>query len=159
MNRIFPQPAASEYAGWRVAIALLALFTAMKFAQGATSTFFTRFVLSTADAIPLDKFDAHGAETVVLLFALLGLYVMLFCLPTVVVLLRFRALIPLMYVLWLIEEGAKLAVLTWHPISRSAAVSSGTMVNRVLLGLLLIGFVFSLLPRSTTPRQNDDAPH
>jgi hypothetical protein len=44
----------------------------VKAIQGANSILMTRRVMTTADGIPLDRFNAAGAEAAVGMFALLG---------------------------------------------------------------------------------------
>lgn len=77
------------------------------------------------------RFGADGVQAVVSLFALVGLYMMLLALPTVIALVRHRALIPLMYLVWIIAEVGKIALLIANPITRSTALPSGAVINRV----------------------------
>jgi hypothetical protein len=147
-TRLWPKQADNAYGDPALAVWLLALFAVVKFIQGATSTFYTRFAMTGADAIPLDRFDATGASTATALFALLGLYIMLFALPTLAVVIRYRALVPLTYLFWIVEEVSKIAVLAINPIARSTATPSGAIVNRILLAVLVVGFVLSLVSRS-----------
>ena len=149
-KRIFPTQADNAYQGRKLAVWILALFVLVKFVQGATSAFFTRFALTGADAIPVDSYGPAATEAVVSLFALLGLSMMMFALPSFVALIRYRALVPLMYLLWIIEEAGKIAILSMNPIVRSASLPTGAIVNRVLLAILVIGFVLSLIRSKPT---------
>ena len=154
-TRILPKQADNVYGGRKLAVWLLAVFVLVKFLQGATSTFYTHLALTGADAIPLDNYNAAGAQAVISLFALLGLYIMVFALPTIGALVRYRALVPLMYLLWLIEEVSKIVILSMNPIARSTSLPSGVIVNRVLLAVLVLGFLLSLMrpPRKSERRQ------
>jgi hypothetical protein len=64
-------------------------------------------VVRSADGIPLDTFTSGGAETVVSVTALLGLSHFLLASLCVLALIRYRAMIPLMYVLLLAEYLGK----------------------------------------------------
>jgi hypothetical protein len=51
-------------------------------------------VLSTADGIPLDPYTPAAARTIVSLFAVLGLSNFMICLLGILVLARYRSMIP-----------------------------------------------------------------
>lgn len=64
-------------------------------------------------------------------------------LSCLVVLLRYRSLVPLAFLALLLElAGRKLLQLYW-PIERIGA-PPGTYINAVLLGIMALGFVLSL---------------
>lgn len=73
----------------------------------ALGTIFTgRAAAQSADGIPLGAFGAAGAEAVVALFALWGLSQVVLSAFAVLALTRYRAMIPLMYLLLLLEDLA-----------------------------------------------------
>ena len=149
MSRLLPTQVNNSFVGQRLALWLVAIFTLTKLFQATVSVLITKQVLATADAIPIDQYGAAGAQAVTSLFTVLGYQLIVLCLLTLVVLIRYRALIPLMYLVWLVEEAGKMAIFTFiYPIARSVPLPTGFVVNRILLGVLVIGFVLSLVKRS-----------
>jgi hypothetical protein len=132
----------------------------MKAALGMYAIFDGYYVLKSVDDVPLDTFTSGGAETVVSLFGLWGLSQLLFGVLLVLVLIRYRAMIPLMYVLLLVEYLSKKATLLMNPIvttKASSAVSAAfflvaTPAGLVLVCLVIAGLVFSLLGKGYLPR-------
>lgn len=148
LNRIFPsQFDNASYRGHRFGIWLLIPVLIVELGIGANSIINTRFVATSADAIPLDSYDAAGAEAVVSLFALLGLSRLLFGLIGLMALIRYRSMIPVIYLLLLgLQFGTK-ALVYVHPIP-SAGAASGGPGSVVVLGLtiaMLAGFALSLV--------------
>jgi hypothetical protein len=153
VKRIFPRQFDNRFRGNRLAIWLFVPVVLIELVIGANSVFNTRAVATGPDGIPLDSFGAGGAQAVLALFALLGLCHMLFALQGVIVLVRYRAMIPFMYLLLLILQLGSKALLLVRPIARSGASSTqvGSAVILALLAMLLTGFVLSLLNQNDAP--------
>jgi len=107
LNRVFPQQFDNNYRGHKLALWLFALLVLMKLGISLSSIFDTYNVVRSADGIPLDTFTSGGTETVVSITALLGLHLFLLATLGVLTLIRYRAMIPFMYVLFLVEFFAK----------------------------------------------------
>ena len=147
LNRLFPRQIDNTYRGHTLAIWLLALVALGKAIQGTESILNTRSVFENADGLSLDRFDPMGGALVLSLFALLGLYLLIVPALSALALIRYRAMIPLMYLMLLLLYGASRLVQLLHPVPRTDAHPVGYYVNLVLLGLMLVGFVLSLLNR------------
>ena len=104
LARIFPNQFDNTYRGHWLGLWLLAPVLLARLAIGLNSTLNTRTVAESADGIPLDTFGAAAANTVVSLFALSGFSFILLSLLGILVILRYRAMIPLMYLLLLIQQ-------------------------------------------------------
>ena len=153
-SRIFPRQIDNTYRGHWLGIGLLAVVVLMKGTQGVASVFDTRDVLTTADGIPLDSYGAAAGETVIALTALLGFCLLVIALLGVVVLIRYRAMIPFMFLVQLIVQIGGRVLLAVNPIDRSAETSMGFAghpigfwVNLGILAMTLIGFILSLQDR------------
>jgi hypothetical protein len=146
LSRIFPAQIDNNYRGHRLAIWLLVPIILLRALIGFNSIFFARTVATSADGVPLDSFSAAGAETVLALFALLGLFSLLLALLGLVVLVRYRTMIPFLYLFLLIQEVGNKAVLLAYPVTRSASsgVPAGSIVVFTILAMTLIGLVLSL---------------
>lgn len=146
LSRIFPTQVDNNYRGSRLAIWFLVPIILLRGLIGFNSIFFARSVATSADGVPLDSFTLAAAGTVLALFALLGLFSLLLALLGVVVLVRYRAMIPFLYLFLLIQEVGNKAVLLAYPVTRSASsgMPAGSIVVFTILAMTLLGFVLSL---------------
>lgn len=147
LSRLFPRQIDNAYRGHKLAIWLLALVVFLKAIQGVQSIFNTRSVMENADGLSLANFDATGTALLLSLFALLGLYLLIVPLLSALAMIRYRAAIPLMYLILLLLYGVSRLVQLLHPVPRADAHPVGYYVNLAILGLTLLGFVLSLLNR------------
>ena len=138
LNQIFPHQFDNNYRGHKIALWLFALLVLMKLGMSLSAIFDGDNMARSADGIPIDTFTSGGAEAVVSITALLGLSHLLLASLGVLALIRYRAMIPLMYVLLLVEYFAKKWILLVHPIVRTGT-SPSTYVNLVLIALLIVG--------------------
>ena len=111
------------------------------------SIFNGREAAGSADGIPLDTFTPAGAQAVVTLFALLGISNLMLCLIGVLALVRYRALVSLIFALFLLEHLCRKLALLILPIERTGA-APGSYLNLVILGILILGLGLSLWRRS-----------
>ena len=145
-NRLLPQAIDNTYRGYKLALWLFALTVLVKVGISLASIFNGYHAASSADGIPLDTFTPTGVQAVVTLFALLGNAQLMIGLLCVLVLFRYRAMIPLMFVLLLLEYLTRRLILQFMPIATTAA-PPGLFVNLALLALMIVGLVLSLLNR------------
>jgi hypothetical protein len=141
--QLLPRPLDNTYHGHTLAIWLLACTVLVKTAMSLNVIFNGRFVASSADGIPLDTFPAAAAQTVIAIFAIWGLAQLVICSMSVLVLVRYRGLIPLMFVLFLLEGLARRLVLHYLPIARTGR-PPGFGVNLALLAMTVVGLALSL---------------
>ena len=102
-----------------------------------------RNAAQSADGIPLDTFGTAGAEAVVTLFAVWGLAQLVWTVFGVLALTRYRAMIPLMFVLLLVEHLARRLIFFVEPIAR-VGTPPGLFINLGLVALMIVGLVLSL---------------
>ncbi len=109
---------------------------------------------TTADAIPLDSYSFAAAGAVISLYAQIGLYRLLLALLTVLALIRYRSMIPLLYLLLLAELLGSRLLDRLYPIAKSgvASAGAGSALILIMLGLAFAGLVFSLLPIDSMPK-------
>lgn len=134
------------YHGLRVAIWFFASLVLMRTVMSLNSIFNGRSVLTSADGIPLDTYTPAAARTVLSLFALLALANLMIALFGVVVLVRYRSLIPLFFVIFLLHHVGRRLILEWMPIER-VGTPPGFGINLALLALTVVGLVLSLVSR------------
>jgi len=149
IDRLFPKQFDNVFRGLRPGLWLFAPVVLVELAMGVNSIINTSFVATSADGIPLDRFGA-----VVALFALAGLFRLLFALLGVLALVRYGAMVPLMYLLLLILHLGSKALLVAHPIIRSgvASAQAGSALIVAILAMLVAGLVLSLVRRPDAPK-------
>lgn len=150
-ERLFPRQADNRFAGHRAALWLLFLFVALKLVMGLNSIFNTAAVAGGADGLDLASFAPAAAAEVLTLFALTSLGQLALALVALAILVRYRALIPFIYLVLLAEHLARRAIVLSHDLDRTGAATVGSWVNYGLLALLALGFLLSLLPVRGTP--------
>ncbi len=143
---LFPRRADSEYRGRKAALWIFGLVVFVKLAMGVNTTLNGRSVASSADGIPLDTYTPAAAQAFVTVFALLGVAHVVLGLLGVLVLVRYRALVPLMFAFLLLEHLGKRVVHQMIPIERTGTPPGGA-INLVLLSLMVVGLALSLWSR------------
>jgi hypothetical protein len=76
--------------------------------------------VTSADGLPLESYTAAGAQVVVSMYAMMGLYLVLLALQSVLVMTRYRSMIPYVYLLLLVEQLGGAFVNHIYPWSRPA---------------------------------------
>jgi hypothetical protein len=142
-SRLIPRHADNGYRGYRLGLWLFGLLVLAKAAIGLGSIFNGYQAATSADGIPLDSFTPAGARTALSLFALLGFSQVLLCLVCLLVLVRYRALVSLMFVILLLYQLGRYLILHFLPIPRTAA-PPGSAINLALLGVMIVGLALSL---------------
>jgi hypothetical protein len=143
LSWLVPRRADNAYRGHRLGLWCFGLLVLAKTGIGLGSIFNGYGAATSADGIPLDSFTPAGARTVLSLFALLGLSQVLICLVCLLVLARYRALVPVMFVVLLLYQLGRYLILHFLPIPRTAA-PPGFAINLALLGMMIVGLALSL---------------
>jgi hypothetical protein len=151
LNPLFPQSADNAYRGSKIALVFFALVVLLKLVIGLNSIFNGHDVASSADGIPVDTFTPAGAQAVVSLFASLGLRDVVICLLCVLALIRYRTLVPFLFVLLLLEQLSRKAINHFLPVARTGA-QPGSVVTLVLLAMMVVGLALSLWRRDDPGR-------
>ena len=147
---LLPRRLDNAYRGHKLALWLFCLLLLMKSAISLNSIFNGRLVAQSADGIPLNTFTPAAAQAVVSLFGLLGVSQLMFCLLGILVLARYRAMVPLLFALFLLEHVGRRVILQLMPIVR-VGKPPGTIVNLVLLAVMIVGLALSLWSREGLP--------
>ena len=158
LNRIFPPHFDNNYRGYKLGLWLFLPLVFMKVGISLSSLFGGYNMIRSADGIPLDTFTSGGAEALVSVTALLGLSHLLLASLCVLALICYRAMIPLMYVLLLVEYFGKKWIFLVHPIVRTGT-SPSTYVNLVLITLLIVGLALSLWSKGNAHLQKPSNSH
>ena len=151
LDRLLPKQADNRFDGHRAALWLLGLFIALKIVMGVNSIFNTEAVAVGADGIPLDSYGPAAARQVLTLFALTSLGQLMLALIGLTVLVRYRSLVPLIFVVFLGEQLARRLIVQGYAVVRTESGSAGLYINLGLMALLALGLLLSLIPPRRKP--------
>ena len=146
LNRILPERMDNRYRGHRLAVWLFVPITAQRLAMSLTHLFKADGGAQSISTMPLDTYSPSAVQNVVGLFARMGLDQLVLGLLFVIVLLRYRAMIPLMYVLVVAHYLASKGVSYMKPLYL-AGTSSASAPALVIALLAFSGLALSLLGR------------
>ena len=161
LRRLLPRQIDNTYQGYAVARWLLVPIVVVKLLMGVNVAGLNpwvdnRDVLQSVDRVPLDTFGADASSTVVFLFESWGLALLLLSVFGGIALIRYRAMIPLTYLMLAIEQIGRMGLARSNAIARldpSGGTSPGATVNAGLAAALVIGLVLSL----AAPRKESGA--
>jgi hypothetical protein len=143
LERVFPSAADFTYRGSRIALWLLGLVLALKLAIALGAIFNGYYAATVADGIPIDSYTPQGAQAFLSLFASLGLSQFILGVFGVVLLLKYRPLVPLFLLLLLVEYAARKGVAAYIPIVRSGQAPGGA-INWAIFGVMVLAFILSI---------------
>jgi hypothetical protein len=146
LDHLLPRQVDNRFRGFRAALWLLGLLIALKLIMSVRSIFDTVAVAQGADGIPLDSFGPAAAREVMLLFALMALGHLVLTLIALIVLIRWRALVPFIYLVLLGEHLARRLIAQSYRATGTQSTDVALYVNYGLLTLLTLGLVLSLVP-------------
>lgn len=146
MAQLFPRRLTNVYRGAPVAKWVFVALTVMTIGRSLAHIVLPDGGAQSIATIPLDAFTANGAAAVIHIFALWGLSQLLLGAVSVVVLWRYQALIPFMWLLALIEYSGRL-LLTFAKPMQLLGTAPGAVGNYVITPLALIMLILSLTNR------------
>lgn len=146
LERLFPVRVENRLDGHPAALWLLGLYVALKLLMSFSSIILADKVAADADGIPLSSFSPDAAREVLTLFALLGLGQLALAIVALTVVVRYRALVPFIFLVLLAEAAVRRLIVLGFAPERTAAGSGGFYINIGLLALLALGLLLSLVP-------------
>lgn len=142
-SRLFPKRISNDYSGSRIAFWFFVLMTVVTIARSVVHIVAPDGGAQSIATIPLDAFSSNGAATVVHLFGLWGISQLVVGVVYALALVRYRSLIPLLYLLAVAEYLARLA-LAWAKPIETVGTAPGAIGNYLLPPVLLVMLVLSL---------------
>lgn len=146
LDILFPQPIDNRFRGYKVALWLFGLVVGVRIIQSVAIIFNGHTTVRDADGIPLDSYPPDAARAVLALFAQGSLWRLIFCLLCVLVLVRYRSAIPLMFSLLALTYLAGQLILQFIPLPRTGT-PPGPIINLVVFALTIVGLALSLRGR------------
>ena len=146
MSRLLPARIDNRYRGHVLALWLFVPVALQRVALGLTHLLKADGGAQSISTIPLDSYPPAAAQNVIGLFARMGLEQLLFGALCLLVLLRYRALIPFMYLLIVAHYLASRVVGQIKPLVL-AGTSGARTPTLVIAMLCVLGLVLSLSGR------------
>lgn len=143
LARMFPSVADNRYRGLAPALWLFVLLAVMKVGLGLAHILRADGGAQSVSTIPLDTYPAGAAQNIVGLMARMGLEQVLLGLVFFIVLLRYRALVPLMYLVAVLHFLGGRAIGTMKPLAL-AGVSGAATMHLVIGAIAVVGLLLSL---------------
>jgi len=144
MNLIFPKQIDNQFKGYKIALYVFYFITAITLWRSQHHLFAPDGGAQSIATIPLDTFTSSGAAAVIGVFGLWGLSQLIIGLLYLTVSIKYRAMIPLMYMFMTVEY---LFRAFYFPVAKpmpTAGTAPGAMINLpfVALSLLMLLFIF-----------------
>lgn len=146
IDRLLPRTIDNRFPGHWAGPVLFGLMLLLKFGIAIRSIASPRAVAEGADGIPLHGFAPDAVREIVSIFGLLGLLHLTMATLGLIVLLRYRAMVPLIFALLLAERGGRALLLWAEPGAPRNPGAPGAIVAWVLLAMMLTGFALSFWP-------------
>jgi hypothetical protein len=143
---LLPKSFDNNYRGHKLALWIFGLFVLMKCVIGVNSIINGRVVMTSADGIPLDTYPSAAAQSLVAIWALLGLSHIILGVLGIVALVRYRSMTPFLFALFLLQHLGGRLILDYIPLVRIGAPPAFA-VNLIQLSLLILGLALSLWRR------------
>ena len=145
-SSILPRGADNGYRGTRVSLYFFVAITVGTVARSLIHLAAPDGGAQSIATIVLDRFSSGAADTVIAFVALWGLSQLLFGILYCVVLIRYRSLIPLMYLFLVLEYAGRLAIGLFKSVEKSGS-APGELGNLIVLPVAAILLLLSLIPR------------
>ena len=145
-SKLLPQSLDNRYEGHKLALWLFGIVVFLRIAQSLAVIFNGYDTAVQADGFPLDTFPQAAQQTVLALFALSSLWRLTFASVCVLVLVRYRSAVPLMYLVLILNFLAAELLLQFIPLPRTGT-PPGPYVNLAQLAVSVIGLVLALRNR------------
>ncbi len=148
LNRILPPEVDNTYRGNRIALVMFGLLTAVTLWRSQHHMLAADGGAQSIATIPLDTYPEQAAATIIAIFAQWGWSQLLLGLLYLLVLIRYRSLIPLFWVLFVLEYSGRLTVSLFKSIE-TVGTAPGSVGNApaIVVGLIMLGL--SLRERKT----------
>jgi hypothetical protein len=143
LERLFPSPVDNRVRGHPFALWLFCLITLITIVRSCIHIFRGDGGAQSIATIPLDAFTPDGAASLIAIFAQWGLSQLVIGLLFVVVAVRYRSLLSLMYVLLLVEYVGRIAIGAMKPVVTLETPPGGpASIGAIVVSL--VGLVLSL---------------
>lgn len=144
LNTLFPRTVDNIYRGNKIPQWILYLYVFKSFFSGCVHMFAADGGAQSIASIALDSFTQGGANSVITMFAYWGMEQFVIGLIAVVILWRYKALIPMLWGVYAIEYTARYLLKFITPGVAAVNTPPGAMADYVLVPLAIGMFVWAI---------------
>ena len=144
MNILLPEVADSKFKGNRIAYWVLWIYVFKSFFAGFVHMFALDGGAQSIGSVKLDSFTQGGADSVVTMFGLWGMEQFVIGLIVLVILWRYKSLIPLAWAIYAIEYSGRALSHVFTPGLVTEHTPPGVMVDTVLVPLAIAMLFFAI---------------
>jgi hypothetical protein len=148
MNKVLPEIIDNTFKGNKIALWFFYLISIVTIVRSCIHIFKDDGGAQSIATIPLDTYTNGGADAVIFIFAYWGLSQLMFGLLQGIVALKYKGLIPLIYLFLLFEYVARFGISLFKSIETTGQAPGG-VANYVLPLLFIIMFFLSTKSHNT----------
>ena len=143
--KLLPAAIDNQFRGLKVAQYAFLILTIATLVRSLIHVFAPDGGAQSIAAIPLASYPTEAAAAVILMFSLWGLSQLLMGVVYLVVYLRYKSLIPAMYVLMIVEYAMRIVIGQMKPIVTSGT-APGSIGNWIMVPVCILLLALSLIP-------------
>jgi hypothetical protein len=154
LGGLFPKTIDNDYRGRWLALVFFLPILAMKSIIGVNISGLNPYVtteriLKSADGVPLDLWPSDAVQQIVFSSAAWGAVMLILCLFSFLALVRYRALLPLLILMFFAEQATRkwIAIAAFGAPDPAAPHALGFYINWGFTIALGVAFILSLAPR------------
>ncbi len=142
-HKVLPEIVDDNYRGHKIALWFFYLITVVTIVRSCIHIFKDDGGAHSIATIPIDTYTEGGAKAVIFIFAYWGLSQLMFGLLQGIVALKYRSLIPLMYLFLLLEYVARYGISLFKSLETTGQAPGG-VANYLFPFLCIIMFLLSI---------------
>jgi hypothetical protein len=151
-NHFLPASIDNHYRGSKLALWFFWIVVIMRGLQGLSLIVGGPSIVRDADGIPLESFPIGAAQSIVTVFMISGPSRLVLSLVGVLVFVRYRSAVALMFAVLALDQLGKEILLHFNPLVR-VGNPLGPTINLVLLILTIVGLLLSISARRNPTAQ------
>jgi|TARA_B110000879_G_C11008856_1_gene446154 hypothetical protein len=145
-NRLLPSSFDNNFYGHPASLWLFYLITTLTLGRSLAHVFLPDGGAQSIATIPLNQYSMGAGSAVITIFALWGLSQLLIAIVMLIATLRYRSMIPLLYLFLFVEYIGRVCVGIFKPLE-TLQTPPGATANIVILSAVLLGMFLSLKTR------------
>jgi len=143
LNKILPKKLENKFTGHKIALYAFVIITIITIARSLIHILTQDGGAQSIATIPIDNYPTQAANAVILIFAYWGISQLIIGILYLIVILRYKDLIPLMYIFLILEYSARLGTGLLKPIE-TVSTAPGAIGNYLAIPVMIVLFLLSL---------------
>jgi hypothetical protein len=142
-NRLLPSSFNNEFDGHSAALWLFGLITTVTLGRSLAHVFLPDGGAQSIATVPLSQYSSGAESSVISIFAIWGLSQLLLAIVMLIAALRYRSMIPLLYLFLICEYVGRICIGIFKPLETLQS-PPGATGSFIILGASLVGLLLSL---------------